>query len=81
MASQVSTRGQMTVDRAARRALDVKPGMVAVRVVVDGHLEVYFIPGSHRRSLFGVLPPKEPVSLEDWDAIRERAAQAIAEEA
>ena len=81
MATQVSSRGQITIDRAARRALGVTPGMVAVQVVVDGHLEVYFIPGPHRRSLFGVLSPERPVTLESWEQLEERAAQSIAAEA
>ena len=81
MASQVSTRGQITIDREAREALSVEPGMVAVQIVVDNHLEVYFIPAPHRESVFGVLPPREPVSMEDWDEIRERAADAIAADA
>ncbi|HYU19978.1 MAG TPA: hypothetical protein VEQ11_14910 [Chloroflexota bacterium] len=55
--------------------------MKAVQVVVDDHLEVYFLPPRHRRSVFGVLPPKQAVSAEDWEATRERAADSIAEEA
>ncbi len=81
MASHVSGRGQITIDRRAREALSVKPGMKAVQVVVDDHLEVYFLPPRHRRSVFGVLPPKQAVSAEDWEATRERAADSIAEEA
>jgi len=81
MASQVTTRGQITIERAARDALAVKPGMTAVQIIVDDHLEVYFIPAPHRRSLFGVLKPKDPVAETDWTEIRERAARAIADEA
>jgi hypothetical protein len=80
MASLVSTRGQITIDRSARNALAVKPGMVAVQLVVDGHLEVHFIPGPHRRSLFGILPPREPTTATSWEAIEDRAALAIATE-
>jgi hypothetical protein len=81
MASQVSTRGQITIDRAARRALSVRPGMIAVQVVVDDHLQVYFIPARHRRSLFGRLPPRETASTDDWEALEEQAARSIAAEA
>ena len=81
MASQVSARGQITIDKTARQALAVKPCMVAVQIVVDGHLEVYFIPARHRDSLFGVLPPREPVTADDWGEIRERAARSIAADA
>jgi hypothetical protein len=81
MTSSVSTRGQITIDRQAREALSIEPGMEAVQIVVDGHLEVYFLPARHNRSLLGVLPPREPVSIEDWDRIREGAADAIAADA
>jgi bifunctional DNA-binding transcriptional regulator/antitoxin component of YhaV-PrlF toxin-antitoxin module len=84
MAAQVSTRGQITIDRGARRALAVEPGMVAVQYVVDGHLEVYFVPAPHRRSLFGALakPTRRTAGdVADWAALERRAAQSIAEEA
>jgi bifunctional DNA-binding transcriptional regulator/antitoxin component of YhaV-PrlF toxin-antitoxin module len=78
MASQVSTRGQITIDRDVREALSIKPGMIAVQSVVDDHLEVYFVPAPHRESLFGVLPLQEPISADYWEEIRARAADAIA---
>ncbi len=81
MASQVNARGQITIDHAAREALSVKPGMVAVQVVAGDHLEVYFVPARYQRSLFGVLPPQEPVRADDWDHIEEAAARSVAAEA
>ncbi|MBI2864591.1 MAG: AbrB family transcriptional regulator [Chloroflexi bacterium] len=54
-AYQVSDRGQMTIDHTAREKLGVRPGMIAYQRVVDGHLEVIFLPAPHRRSLHGVL--------------------------
>ena len=84
MASQVNTRGQITIDRAAREALEaleVQPGMIAVQVVVDDHLEVYFITARHQRSVFGILPPQEPVAAEDWDTVEGHATRSIAAEA
>lgn len=55
MTVQVTTRGQITIDRAARRALGVEPGMVAHQRVVAGKLEVVFLPAPHDRSLAGAL--------------------------
>lgn len=81
MASQVTTRGQITIDRAARRALGVTGGMEAVQVVVNDHLEVYFLPPRHRRSLFGMLPPRQRVAVEDWARLEEQAARSIADQA
>src|SRR2546430_12925601 len=55
MASRVSERGQITIDRAARSQLGIRPGMVAYQRVVGGHLEVIFLPEPHRKSLYGVF--------------------------
>lgn len=54
MPSRVSERGQITIDRLARKGLNVQPGMVAYQRVVRGRLEVAFLPAPHRRSLYGV---------------------------
>jgi bifunctional DNA-binding transcriptional regulator/antitoxin component of YhaV-PrlF toxin-antitoxin module len=55
MASQVSERGQITIDRPIRKQLGVEPGMVAYQSVVDGRLEIVFLPAPHRESLYGAL--------------------------
>ncbi|MGH2459370.1 MAG: AbrB/MazE/SpoVT family DNA-binding domain-containing protein [Chloroflexota bacterium] len=55
MSSQVSERGQITIDRTVRDQLGVRPGMVAYQRVIDNRLEVVFLPAPHRRSLYGVL--------------------------
>ncbi len=81
MGSRVNARGQITLDRAAREALGIEPGMVAVQVIVDDHLEVYFVPAPHERSLFGILPPQDPGPIPDWESLEERAAAAIAADA
>jgi len=52
-----------------------------VPVVAGDHLEVYFVPARHRRSLFGSLPPQAPAADDDWAALEERAARSIAAEA
>lgn len=81
MASQVSERGQITIDREIRDQLGVKPGMIAYQTVVNGHLEVVFLPAPHRRSLYGALAglgkgPFPKTRQEINDDVRE----AIAEE-
>ncbi len=55
MPGTVSSRGQITIDLDARRELGIEPGMVAHQRVVDGRLEVVFLPAPHTRSLAGVL--------------------------
>ncbi len=81
MTTHVTARGQITIDRAAREALSVKPGMIAVQVVAQDHLEVYFIPAKHRRSLFGALAVQQPGTPETWETAQERASRSIAAEA
>jgi bifunctional DNA-binding transcriptional regulator/antitoxin component of YhaV-PrlF toxin-antitoxin module len=83
MTSQVSSRGQITIDRKVRAQLGVEPGMVAYQRVVNGHLEIVFLPALHRRSLFGVLhregEPIGPVtSAEIAEAVREAVAEKYA---
>ncbi|HEU5316338.1 MAG TPA: AbrB/MazE/SpoVT family DNA-binding domain-containing protein [Chloroflexota bacterium] len=55
MASQVSERGQITIERSIREQLGIEPGMVAYQSVVDGRLEVVFLPAPHTNSLYGAL--------------------------
>ena len=80
MASRVSGRGQITIDRRARRELKVEPGMMAHQRVVDGRLEIVFLPAPHRRSLFGALrgmgAGSAPVTGEELEAaVREAVAE------
>lgn len=65
MANQVSERGQITIDRAVRKQLGIRPGMVAFQQVVDDQLRITFLPAPHRNSLFGILhkPGEEPKVL------------------
>lgn len=80
MTSQVSTRGQITINRVARKQLGVCPGMIAYQRVVNDHLEVYFLPGPHNKSLFGVFAGEarglEPLTGEQMEeAVREVVAE------
>lgn len=81
MASQVSNRGQITIDRAARRQLGIQPGMLAYQRGVNGRLEVIFLPASHRRSLLGVFHRQgETPKVTTNAALEEAVMEAIAEE-
>ncbi|MFN0071474.1 MAG: hypothetical protein ACKVVP_08310 [Chloroflexota bacterium] len=80
MTSVVSERGQITIDRQARKMLGVEAGMVAIQVVVDDHLEISFVPQKHNRSAFGVLgTPAGPIP--SWDELEQEAAALIASDA
>jgi len=78
--SKVSDRWQITIDRKARKQLGVKPGMIPYQRVVDGHLEVIFLPGPHNESLFGVFPAagkqRPPITNRE---IEEAVMEAIAD--
>jgi len=54
---RVGSKGQVVIAKRIRDRLGVEPGWVAVQKVVRDHMEIYFVPPSHRRSLKGVLGP------------------------
>lgn len=81
MASQVSDRGQITIERAIRKQLGIQPGMVAHQRVVDGHLEIVFLPAPHSRSLFGSLRREgQRPQVTTSDELEDAVMEAIAEE-
>ena len=81
MASRVSERGQITIDRRVRKQLGIRPGMVAHQRVVGGRLEVVFLPEPHNQSLFGVFHREgEEPKVTDPDQLEEAVMEAVAEE-
>ncbi len=81
MASRVSERGQITIDRAIREQLKVEPGMVAYQRVVDGRMEIIFLPAPHKESLFGVFHRKgEEPKVVTSEQLEEAVMEAIADE-
>ena len=79
MANRVSGRGQITLDRAARRQLGIRPGMIAYQRVVGGRLGVIFLPAPHRRSLYGTLHQEgEPPRFTDAEHLEEAVMEALA---
>lgn len=77
----VGTKGQVVVEKAIREQLGVKPGWQVMQRVVDGHVELHFLPPRHNRSLAGVLKPhlkRHLLTDEDWAEAREEAATAMA---
>lgn len=71
MSNVVGERYQITIDKAVREQLGIRPGDRAVERVEDGRLVVEFIPKPHRDSLLGILkrPGMEPIT--DWQAVKE----------
>jgi bifunctional DNA-binding transcriptional regulator/antitoxin component of YhaV-PrlF toxin-antitoxin module len=75
VASRVGERGQVTIEKAIREELGVYAGDQAIQHVENGRVVIEFVPGAHRRSLFGSLADKAtrmPVD-ESWPALREAA--------
>lgn len=83
MANVVGERFQITIDKAAREELRIRPGDLAIERVQDGRLVVTFAPGPHSRSQLGILRRLAQASTEpitDWDAYRERVWKMRSEE-
>ena len=78
MASRVGEQGQITIDRTVREQLGIRPGMIAHQRVVDGRLEVVFLPADHGRSLYGVFHrDDEPPQVTDGDQLETAVMEAI----
>jgi bifunctional DNA-binding transcriptional regulator/antitoxin component of YhaV-PrlF toxin-antitoxin module len=81
MASAVSDRGQITIDLKARRQLGVEPGMIAYQRVVNGRLEVIFLPAPHHRSLSAALHlPDESPKVRTGSELEDAVIEAVAQE-
>jgi bifunctional DNA-binding transcriptional regulator/antitoxin component of YhaV-PrlF toxin-antitoxin module len=78
---RVDALGQITIADEARRELGVEPGMIAHQRVVDGRLEVVFLPAPHTRSLFGVFrDPARAARVTTAEELEAAVAEAIAAE-
>lgn len=76
MASVVGAKGQVVISKEIRDRLGIEPGWLALQRVVNEHLEIYFVPPEHRKSLKGSLAPYLKASIgsgPDWDKARQMA--------
>ena len=83
MANIVGTKGQVVIDKEIRDQLGVGPGWLALQRLVDGHVEISFVPPEHNRSLKGCLAPYTDVVVapgEEWKKAREKAWEGAARE-
>jgi AbrB family looped-hinge helix DNA binding protein len=79
----VGPKGQVVIAKEIRKRLGVEPGWMALQRLVDDHVELYFLPPEHRRSLKGSLSEYVRVHIaagEEWDRVRNLAWVRAAEE-
>lgn len=82
MRYSVGRKGQVVIAKEIRDRLGVQPGWTALQRLVGDHVELYFVPPPHRRSLTGALAryTKRDVGTgEEWDRAREAAWAAAGE--
>lgn len=73
---KVGVKGQVVLAKEIRERLGVQPGWATVQEVVDDHVELYFVPPEHRRSLLGVLRPYLQRSFPTEEELDEARAEA-----
>jgi AbrB family looped-hinge helix DNA binding protein len=76
MASKVGTKGQVVIEKPIRDKLGIEPGSIAIQRIVDGRVEIFFLPPEHNRSLAGSLTKyaKHKIQTEEeWREAREMA--------
>jgi AbrB family looped-hinge helix DNA binding protein len=78
----VGAKGQVVIAKEIRDELGIGPGWMTFQQVVDGHVEIYFVPPEHDRSLKGTLAKyaKNVPSGASWRKIRDTAWEAHVKE-
>ena len=72
--STITSKGQTTLPRDVRRALDLRAGD-RIRYVVEGE-EVRILPVRKLKELSGIIKTRHPVSLDEMEAaIRDGATE------
>ncbi|MCX6045878.1 MAG: AbrB/MazE/SpoVT family DNA-binding domain-containing protein [Chloroflexi bacterium] len=80
MLTTVGQKGQIVIEKTIREALGLQPGYVAVQKLAGDHVEIYFYPPEHKKSLRGILADKikRPAPTTEWAIIREQVWSAMA---
>jgi len=76
MTNIVGAKGQVVIAKEIRDRLGITKGWLALQRLVDDHVEVYFLPPEHRRSLKGSLAKYVKVHENptvEWNRAREYA--------
>ena len=83
MAHVVGRKGQVVIAKEIRDRLGVEPGWVALQHLAGDHVEVYFVPPEHRKSLKGSLAEHVKVRVapgQEWHKARDKAWEKAAKE-
>ena len=76
MAHLVGTKGQIVISKEIRDKIGIKPGWIALEQLAGDHVEVYFVPPEHSRSLKGALLPHVKTNIapgKEWHEARNKA--------
>jgi len=76
MAHVVGPKGQVVIAKEIRDQLGIEPGWLALQRLVNDHVEVYFQPPEHRKSLKGSLARHVRVRVapgQEWGEARDMA--------
>lgn len=83
MARVVGPKGQIVIAKEIRDRLGVEPGWVALQRLAGDHVEVYFVPPEHRKSLKGSLAGHVKVRIapgQEWSKARDMVWEKAAKE-
>lgn len=82
MGNKVGPKGQVVISKSTRDRLGIAPGWEALEQVVDDHVELYFVPPPHERSLKGTLAEhvRKRVRPSEWTKARDAAWSRAARE-
>jgi hypothetical protein len=72
--NKVGSKGQVVINRAIRRQLAIEPGWETIQRIVDGRVEITFLPPAPTGSLRGRLAPYVAGDRDrDFAEVREQA--------